>query len=59
MNSAVPELYHTSPVDAAVEVLWFNGIVVVVVAGNNGTGVDLWICSPGKRSLRDHRGRSG
>ena len=44
MNSAVPESYHTSPVDAAVEVLWFNGIVVVVAAGNNGTGtgpVDL------------------
>jgi len=44
MNSAVPESYHTSPVDAAVEILWFNGIVVVVSAGNNGTGtgpVDL------------------
>ena len=44
MNSAVPEPYHTSPVDAAVEILWFNGIVVVVSAGNNGTGtgpVDL------------------
>jgi serine protease AprX len=44
MNSAVPESYHTSPVDAAVEILWFNGIVVVVAAGNNGTGsepVDL------------------
>ncbi len=44
MNSALPESYHTSPVDAAVEILWFNGIVVVVSAGNNGTGagpVDL------------------
>ena len=38
MNSATPESYHTSPVDAAVEILWFNGIVVVVSAGNNGTG---------------------
>ena len=36
MNSAVPESYHTSPIDAAVEILWFNGIVVVVSAGNNG-----------------------
>ncbi|MBE7435915.1 MAG: S8 family peptidase [Anaerolineales bacterium] len=38
MNSATPESYHSSPVDAAVEILWFNGIVVVVSAGNNGTG---------------------
>jgi serine protease AprX len=38
MNSALPESYHTSPVDAAVEILWFNGIVVVVAAGNNGNG---------------------
>ena len=32
-----PESYHTSPLNAAVEILWFNGIVVVVSAGNNGT----------------------
>ena len=32
------EPYHTSALDAAVEILWFNGIVVVVAAGNNGTG---------------------
>ena len=38
LNSAVPEPYHLSPLSAAVEVLWFNGIVVVVSAGNNGTG---------------------
>src|SRR5690606_7902067 len=38
MNSAVPESYHTSPLSAAVELLWFNGVVVVVSAGNNGTG---------------------
>jgi serine protease AprX len=36
MNSTVAESYHTSPIDAAVEILWFNGIVVVVSAGNNG-----------------------
>jgi serine protease AprX len=36
LNSSVVESYHTSPIDAAVEVLWFNGIVVVVSAGNNG-----------------------
>jgi serine protease AprX len=38
MNSAVPEPYNSSPVDAAVEILWFNGITVVVSAGNNGIG---------------------
>jgi len=35
LNSSVPQSYHTSPLDAAVEILWFNGIVVVVSAGNN------------------------
>ncbi|MEZ4729926.1 MAG: S8 family serine peptidase [Caldilineaceae bacterium] len=36
-NSTVAESYLTSPLNAAVEILWFNGIVVVVSAGNNGT----------------------
>jgi serine protease AprX len=38
LNSSQPQSYHTSPLDAACEILWFNGIVVVVSAGNNGTG---------------------
>lgn len=37
LNSTVTDSYHTSALDAALEVLWFNGIVVVVSAGNNGT----------------------
>ncbi len=37
LNSSVAQSYHTSPTDAAAEILWFNGIVVVVSAGNNGT----------------------
>ncbi len=37
LNSGTMESYHTSPLDAAVEILWFNNIVVVVSAGNNGT----------------------
>lgn len=37
LNSTIQESYNTSPLDAAVEILWFNGIVVVVSAGNNGT----------------------
>ena len=46
LNSSVVESYHTSPLDAALEVLWFNGIVVVVSAGNNGDGDDNGILYP-------------
>lgn len=38
LNSSVAESYHTSPLDAAVEILWFNKIVVVASAGNGGSG---------------------
>jgi len=38
LNSEVSESYNTSPLDAAVEILWFNKIVVVVSAGNTGKG---------------------
>ncbi len=38
LNSSVPEAYHVSPLSAATEILWFNGITVVVAAGNNGNG---------------------
>jgi serine protease AprX len=37
LNSAVYESYVTNPLDAAVEILWFDRITVVVSAGNNGT----------------------
>ncbi len=36
MNSSVQQSYNVDPLDAAVEILWFNQIVVVVSAGNNG-----------------------
>lgn len=36
INSSVAEPYYVSPLNAALEILWFNGIVVVVSAGNNG-----------------------
>jgi serine protease AprX len=36
LNSTVAESYNTNPIDAAVEILWFNKIVVVVSAGNQG-----------------------
>jgi serine protease AprX len=38
-NAALPQSYHTSPLNAACEVLWMNGIVVVAAAGNHGAGV--------------------
>lgn len=37
LNAAVWESYHTNPLSAAVEILWFNKIVVVVSAGNSGS----------------------
>lgn len=37
LNSTVPMSYHQSPLDAAVEILWFNGVVVVASAGNYGS----------------------
>jgi len=46
LNSSVPEAYHTSPLDAAVEILWFSGIVVVVPAGNHGNGLDNGVLYP-------------
>ena len=36
LNSRVPESYHKSALNAALEILWFNGITVVVSAGNGG-----------------------
>ena len=35
VNSDTIASYHQSPLDAATEILWFNGIVVVVSAGNH------------------------
>ncbi len=36
LNSSVESSYHASPISAAAEILWFNGIVVVASAGNSG-----------------------
>ncbi|MCE7989867.1 MAG: hypothetical protein DYG89_52640 [Caldilinea sp. CFX5] len=36
LNSRVPESYHHSALNAALEVLWFNNVVAVVSAGNGG-----------------------
>lgn len=36
LNATVSDSYINDPLDAAVEVLWFNKVVVVTSAGNNG-----------------------
>jgi serine protease AprX len=40
--SSTPESYKTSELDAAVEMAWLNGIVVVVAAGNSGPNTELY-----------------
>ena len=46
LNSTMAESYHTSPLDAALEILWFNGIVVVVSAGNSGIDMGNGVLFP-------------
>ena len=36
LNSTVEQSYHLSPMNAAAEILWFSGVVVVASAGNKG-----------------------
>ncbi len=36
LNTTWAESYHTSPLNAAAEILWFNNIIVVTSAGNRG-----------------------
>jgi len=36
LNTTTEQSYNTSPLDAACEILWFNGVVVVASAGNKG-----------------------
>jgi serine protease AprX len=40
LASTVAESYRTDPLDAAVEQAWFNGLVVVAAAGNEGAHQD-------------------
>jgi serine protease AprX len=46
MSAATPQSYRTSPVDAAVEQLWLNGVTVVVAAGNRGSAADAVAYAP-------------
>ncbi|MDO8614970.1 MAG: S8 family peptidase [Dehalococcoidia bacterium] len=40
LHSSVAQSYTVDPLDAAVEFLWFNDVVVVVAAGNSGDAAD-------------------
>ena len=41
IQSTVEQSYHDSALDAAVEILWFNGVVVVAATGNKGPDDDF------------------
>ena len=41
INATQEMSYHVSPLDAAAEILWFNGIVVVASAGNYGLDTEF------------------
>ena len=47
MSAAIAASYKNSPVAAAVEQLWFNGVVVVAAAGNRGSAADATWYAPG------------
>jgi subtilisin family serine protease len=46
LNSTVAESYHNNPLSAAMQMLWFSGVVVVVSSGNNGDNADAGIIYP-------------
>lgn len=47
LNSTVMQSYHTSPLDAACEIVWFSGVVVVVSSGNSdGSSVNYANAAP-------------
>jgi serine protease AprX len=46
LRSTSRESYKTDPLDAAVESAWFNGIAVIVAAGNSGTDQDAVSYAP-------------
>ncbi len=41
INATQEMSYHVSPLDAAAEILWFNGIVIVASAGNYGLDTEF------------------
>ena len=55
LNSATAQSYQVDPIDAACEILWFNGVVVVTAAGNNAGSA----LPARQRPVRHHRRRHG
>jgi serine protease AprX len=47
VSTSLPESYATSPIDAAVERLWHDGVTVVAAAGNLGPDQDAVWYAPG------------
>jgi serine protease AprX len=51
VTTSVPQSYATSPIDAAIEHLWYEGVTTVVSAGNLGTAQDAVWYAPGNDPL--------
>lgn len=51
LSASVPQSYATSPIDAAVENLWHQGVTVVASSGNLGAGEDAVWYAPGNDPL--------
>jgi subtilisin family serine protease len=51
LSAAVPQSYTTSPIDAAVELVWHQGITVVASSGNLGATQDAVWYAPGNDPL--------
>jgi serine protease AprX len=51
LSASVPQSYATSPIDAAVEYLWHQGVTVVASAGNLGAAEDAVWYAPGNDPL--------
>jgi serine protease AprX len=51
VSTSVPASYATSPIDAAVEHLWSEGVTVVAAAGNMGNAQDAVWYAPGNDPL--------
>jgi serine protease AprX len=47
LSAGIPQSFETSPIDAAIERLWFRGITVVAAAGNQGTAANATWFAPG------------